>query len=276
MYADDVKIFLSFDKFSNHINLQQDLDSFYDWCNLNLMDLNLKKCKHMRFSRKYCISDNYYLGGNQLELVNSFNDLGVLLDPKLNFIQHITQTANKARGVLSFIKRWAKEFTDPTITKQLYTSLVRPILEYGSIIWDPQYNVRIQMIESVQKQFLLFCLRSFYLGPVTDLPSYTTRLAFIKLPTLESRRKMLNVTFLVKLLNGDICSEFLLNNLSFNIPQRSTRNSNLLYVPFFRQNYADADPFIRMSNNFNELCNFIDFSVNVNILKRNIILFLNT
>lgn len=275
MYADDIKIFQSFDNYIDYIHLQQDLDSFFIWCTKNLMELNLKKCQHMRFSRKHCVPVNYSLGGYQLESVDKILDLGVLLDPKLNFIQHITLTVNKARGVLFYIKRWAKEFSDPIITKQLYISLVRPILEYCSIIWNPQYNVRIQMIESVQKQFLLFCLRSLYSGPAVDLPSYTSRLALIKLPTLKSRRKMLNVSFLHKLINGEICSEFLLSKVTFNVPQRPTRYFNPLYVPFFRQNYVDADPFIRMSNDFNDLYNVIDFSVNVNIIKRNIILYLN-
>ena len=129
----------------------------------------MKKCKYMRFSRRKFIPVNYLLGGQQLELVHTFMDLGILLDVKLSFISHINMTINKARGVLAFIKRWSKEFIDPYITKQLYTSLVRPILEYGSIIWDPLYNVHIDYIESIQKQFLIFCLRSLPWNPESNL-----------------------------------------------------------------------------------------------------------
>ena len=45
------------------------------------------------------------------------------------------------------------------ILGQLFTILVRPILEYGSVIWDPKYTVHSGKIESVQIQFLLFCRR---------------------------------------------------------------------------------------------------------------------
>lgn len=275
LYADDVKIFLSHKNCSDQIYLQDDLNSFHKWCNVNLMELNLKKCKHMHFSRLYDAVGFYSLGGHQLELVDVFLDLGVLLDAKLTFVQHITMTVNKARGVLAFIKRWAKEFTDPVITKRLFTSLVRPILEYGSIIWDPFYNVHNNRIESVQKQFLLFCLRYLYRNNALNLPSYSTRLSKIKLPTLESRRKMLNVSFIINLINGDVCSEFLLQNLSINVPQRLLRNYDPLHVRAYRTNYANADPLRRLCVNFNELYNFIDFSTNVHIIKRNIILFLN-
>mgnify|MGYP003556569863 CR=1 FL=1 len=92
-------------------------------------------------------------------------------------------TINKARGVLAFIKRWAKEFKNPLITKQLYTSLVRPILEFGSVIWDPSSNICSAKIESVQKQFLLFCLRGSY-PDFVNLPSYSTRLSQINLPLI--------------------------------------------------------------------------------------------
>lgn len=276
MYADDVKIFLSYKKSSEMLNLQHDLENFYNWCNINLMNLNLAKCKHMRFSRKWNSLGIYTLGDCQLELVKDILDLGVLLDSKLDFIKHITSMINKARGVLAFIKRWAKEFTDPEITKQLYTSLVRPIIEYGSIIWDPDYDVHINRIESVQKQFLLFCLGNSTWNPSIPLPPYSVRLERVKLPTLESRRKMLNITFLVNLLNGNVCSEFLLNNVKFNVPQRSTRNFTPLYLQVFHTNYANSDPFRRICKDFNEMYNFIDFSLSVNVIKRSIILFLNT
>ena len=50
-------------------------------------------------------------------------------------------------------------------SKQLFTTLVvRPILEYGSAIWGPQYAVYSDKIESIQKQFLLFCFRNLWNG----------------------------------------------------------------------------------------------------------------
>lgn len=275
MYADDVKIFLSYNKFMDHKLLQMDLDSLYEWCNVNLMELNLNKCKVMRFARSNHIIANYVIGDHQLDLVESFLDLGILLDPKLNFIDHITFAINKARATLGFIKRWSKEFNDPYIGKALYMSLVRPILEYGSIIWDPIYQIHSDAIESVQKQFMLFCLRGLRFNPV-NLPSYSSRLALIKLPTLKSRRTMLNVSFVFNIIKGDICSGFLINEISFNVPQRTSRNFIPLLVKVYRANYADADPLRRMCYEFNQLYRFIDFSLNANVVKNAIVNFLNS
>lgn len=275
MYADDVKIFLTYNQYADHIFLQRDLDAFQSWCDYNLMELNPKKCKYMCFFRKSFINVKYVLGGCELEKLDVFSDLGILLDSKLNFIKHISLTVNKARGVLGFIKRWAKEFTDPYVTKQLYISLVRPILEYGSIIWDPSYKVYIERIESVQKQFLLFCLRGLQWNPL-NLPSYKSRLALIKLPTLKSRRTMLSVSFVLNIINGNVCSDFLLSNITFRMPFRPSRYYYPISIEVFSTNYANSDPFRRICGEFNKLYQHIDFSLNASVIKCKLILFLNS
>lgn len=99
---------------------------------------------------------------------------------------------NKAREVILFIKGWPKEFLDSYVTKLLYVALVNQSL-----------NIRPQRIESVQKQFLVFCVRSLNQSNGIGLPSYSRKLALIKLPTLESHRKMLNFSFKVYI-NGNI------------------------------------------------------------------------
>ena len=97
------------------------------------------------------------------------------MDPKLNFINQINATISKARSSLGFVKRWCKEFNDPFTTKTLFVSLVRPVLEFGCVIWTPLYESHIMHLESVQKQFLLFALKSFNWNPILNLSSYNNR-----------------------------------------------------------------------------------------------------
>ena len=49
--------------------------------------------------------------------------------------------------MLGFIKRWAKEFKNTLITVSLFTTLIRPHLEYASQVWAPHYNCNINRIE---------------------------------------------------------------------------------------------------------------------------------
>jgi len=153
MYANDVKLCLSCNDIASGFNLQSDIDCFQGWCEYNLLNLNCLKCNVMTFYRGTPTLASYSLQNTPLDRIFPVNDLGVLLDSKLKFDCHIMSTVSKAMSVLGFIKRWSKEFNDPFTTKLLFTSLVRPILEYCSSVWSPQYQVHIDRIVSVQKNF---------------------------------------------------------------------------------------------------------------------------
>lgn len=213
----------------------------------------------------------YTIDSYDLEEVKSFVDLGVLLDQKLRFNLHIESIVNKAYSMLGFIKRWSKEFNDPYITKTLFESLVRPILEYSCIVWSPYYNTHIDRIESVQKQFLLFALRGLGWNQFENLPPYENRLKLIDLATLERRRYMLKSMFIIKLLNGQIDSIFLLNRLNLNIPSRFTRNFRPLKLTITRSNYDFYNPFRALCSLYNDLSVYLPFLEPLHKVKKYII-----
>lgn len=268
MYADDVKLFLSFNSILDCTLLQNDLGKLAEWCYVNRMSLNLRKCKKLSFYRSNPIRFDYFIGAYRLENVESFTDLGVLLDHKLSFNLHINSCVNKAKSLLGFMKRWSKEFNDPYVTKNLYINLVRPTLEYASVVWSPNYGCHIDSIESVQKQFLLFALRGLGWNVNERLPSYEHRLLLIDLPTLWKRRLMLGVTFIVKLINGEIDSRFLLGNIDFKVPVRTTRNYIPISTSFCRYNYEEFNPFRCLCVQYNELYHLFSMSDPLHKIKR--------
>jgi len=224
MYANDVKLCSSYNDIASGFNLQSDIDCFQGWCEYNLLSLNYLKCNVMTLYRGTHTFVSYSLQNTPLDRIYSVNDLGVLLDPKLKFDCHIMSTVNKAMSVLTFKKRWSKEFDDLYTSKLLFTSLVRPILEYCSSVWSPQYQVHIDRIESEQQKFLLFALRSLNWYQNVRLPSYQSRLLLLNLITLVNRRTMIGTIFMQNLIRGDIDSVELVNRRTFNVPVRLTRN----------------------------------------------------
>ena len=94
----------------------------------------------------------YTIDGTPLNVTCSEKDLGVYVDPLLNFEEHILKTVKKARQISGLITRTIT-FKSKDIMVPLYKSLVRPILEYGNAVWSPYFRKHINLIESVQRKF---------------------------------------------------------------------------------------------------------------------------
>ena len=76
--------------------------------------------------------------------------LGVLLTPNLSWLPHINFLRSKAKRILGLIYRQFYQSCPPSTLLVLYKCLVRPVLEYCSILWDPSSKNTINSIESVQ------------------------------------------------------------------------------------------------------------------------------
>jgi len=66
---------------------------------------------------------------------------------------HIERPCCNSLKILGFIKRITTEFKLASPLKALNCSIVRPILEYGSIIWDPYTAKNAIMLERVHNKF---------------------------------------------------------------------------------------------------------------------------
>ena len=73
--------------------------------------------------------------------------------------------------------------------------MVRPILEYGNIIWHPYYKRQSIAIEKVQR-------RATRLIPELRYLDYKSRLAALKLPSLKYRRFRGDMIQVYKLTNS--------------------------------------------------------------------------
>ncbi|XP_062699172.1 uncharacterized protein LOC134284397, partial [Aedes albopictus] len=120
---------------------------------MNGMQANPSKCKVITYTRKHePIRFEYSMDSAMLQRVNSIKDLGITLDSKLKFNEHISKTIAKANSMLGFLRRNTADFDDIYALKALYCSLVRSGLEYGVQIWAPYRGVHELRIENVQKR----------------------------------------------------------------------------------------------------------------------------
>ena len=95
------------------------------------------KCNMMQLTNKTLnkIQASYTLEGTVLENVDNIKYLGVTITNDLKWNTHISNSCTKANRTLGFLRRTL--FSCPQNVKEAaYKGMVRPILEYGSSVWD--------------------------------------------------------------------------------------------------------------------------------------------
>lgn len=268
VYADDLKLYIVVSTLEDCHQLQRLLDLFVEWCCRNKLTISISKCVVMTFHRiKNPIIFDYNIDGVSLQRVDRVKDLGVILDPKLDFRLHYQEIISKANRQLGFISKIAKDFTDPHCLKSLYCSLVRPILENASVIWCPYEVTWILRLERVQKRFLRMALRNLPWRDPINLPPYLDRCLLLDLDSLERRRTIQQATFVAKLLNGEVDCPEILAQLDFRVPQRWLRNSSLLQIRYHRTAYGYHAPLTAMIRAFLEVESVFEFGRSSNQLR---------
>ena len=183
LFADDTKIFRQVSSKSDALRLQEDINVLNNWSEKWLLRFNTDKCHVLTLGKidKIMHTHRYELYGDELDHVFEEKDLGVIIDMDLTFEEHMATKIGKANGIMGLIRR-TFSYLDGDTFKKLYTSFVRPHLEYANSVWSPHLRKHIKMLESVQ-------IRATKLVDGMKSMSYTERLQALNLPTLLHRRQ---------------------------------------------------------------------------------------
>lgn len=253
LFADDLKLFRQINSLNDSVLLQNDLNVLSDWCTINKLPLNIDKCKIISFTRsRDPLIVSYNINLSPLLRVCDISDLGVIFDSALTFNKHLLHTVMNSSMILGFITRNCIDFTNPVVFKTLYTSLVRAKLEYNTVVWSPYLNYQIQNLDNIQNRFLRFLAFKCNLFRLRHSP-YEPLLHYFDIASLSERRKIYDMKFLFKLVNGYINSPEILGSLNFYVPQCRTRSTTMFYVFTHKTNYASASPINRIMSIANDL-----------------------
>ena len=147
LFADDSIIYRIIKSETDNNILQSDLIQLQTWSNKWQMEFNIPKCVHLPITNKTKPRlHSYSLCGVPLSTVSSQPYLGIKLDTKLTWANHITDIASKSSKVLGMIKRTLGP-CKPDVKETAYNMLVRPKLEYASPIWNPHTTTQIKHLE---------------------------------------------------------------------------------------------------------------------------------
>ena len=104
--SDHEAIFFHLGLEQDYLQLQQDLQTVYEWSQKWQMCFNISKCVALRCCRMLSPSlFTYVLNDQPISCVDQHPYLGVILTSNMSFSPHIQKIAAKATRVLNFIKR---------------------------------------------------------------------------------------------------------------------------------------------------------------------------
>jgi len=135
--------------------LQLSLDLVAAWADHWQLKLSPLKRSVMRLNGNRLSSHlgpSYTVGTHRLPSVSQCTDLGVAYDNHINLKSHVCRIVKKTAGRAKCILKCFSS-RDKLLLARAFSTFVRPLLEFSSVIWSPYYVNEIKKIEAVQRTF---------------------------------------------------------------------------------------------------------------------------
>ena len=154
LYVDDTCVMLSGKDLNDLIAvLNVELISLCDWLKSNKLSLNTQKTFFMVFHRARLKSANcndLVIDNASITRVYSAKYLGIIIDAKFNWIEHITYI-NKISKAIGIMYK-ARQYLNKSSLVNLYYSYVYPYLTYCIEVWGCAYPTHLQCLFLLQKK----------------------------------------------------------------------------------------------------------------------------
>lgn len=196
LYADDCVLYERINSSEDQIRLNNDFRKVMRWCDRWQMVINFDKTVYMRITlKRNPLLYQYGTSDSALSEVTCYKYLGLWISNNLSWNKHIdTISANALRKI--FFLRRALRFATPETRFLAYNTIVRPILEYAVMIWDPYTKININKLERIQKKAVRFIYNSYGRTSITNLIKKSG------LPSVTDRNRICRLKFFFQLIHG--------------------------------------------------------------------------
>ena len=216
----------------------------------------------MIFSKKKCNNENVSIKmcNSQIKQVSSLRFLGLIIDNKLNWANHINYVCNKVSkniGIMYKLNSLPK-----SVLKLIYNTIILPHLYYGITAWGNAHATHIQRLTLLQKRAIRIVAHAPFLAHTQPL------FASLKILRLNEMYMYQSAIFMYLcqhlLLPSSLLELYSLNNHFHNYNTRFANNYHLpkSHTSFFQRSIIYNGPQL-----WNSLPRAIRDSMSVNVFK---------
>ena len=147
----------------------KELQKFYIWATVNRLTINFDKTVYLIITNKRLdVIPPVYIHFNFIKQVDKHKVLGVILDKKLSFLQHIQYICKKVAKGISLLHQ-LKDLVPEYVLLCLYNAQILPHLLYCIPIWGSTYTTHLQPLFILQKRAIRLIAKRPYLDHTQPL-----------------------------------------------------------------------------------------------------------
>jgi len=172
LFADDSCIYKSGSNLPHLVNkIQENLNYISEWCNQWGFKISLDKTIAVAFTHKRDNNISLHINKNPIKVENKAKFLGLIFDSRLTWNDHIKYTVDKCNKRLNLMRAVAGNAWGASKKTLLliYRSLIRSIIEYGSIAYDSAADRIKRKLDMVHHKALRIACGAFPSTPVAAL-----------------------------------------------------------------------------------------------------------
>jgi hypothetical protein len=163
LFADDTSLMKTVEQIVTAYDaIDRDLRTLSVWSDQWMVKYNATKTVllHISTKRARVVHPILTLKGTPIAELESHCHLGVDIESKFSWQTHIQKIANKATKCVGLMRRVCRDLPRSTL-ENLYTTMVRPVLEYGNILVDGSPLAHTCHLDRVQREAALVCTGAY-------------------------------------------------------------------------------------------------------------------
>lgn len=151
--------------------MEEDMELVQDYLSNNLLALNIGKTKFMLFRFPKSKQQTYpelTVRGERIDEVTTFKYLGVHIDNRLSWSEHVEKVASKCSALCGVLRKLAKSVPQHVLLK-MYHAFIQSRYQYAIAAWGACSKTHLKILQVQQNRCIKAVFKLHYLHPTREL-----------------------------------------------------------------------------------------------------------